>query len=162
MSIGKITSQEEFNRFLNKKVEEDVIDLFYRKNLVNPIKVELFREFTLSLLETIHDTYPGDDVDQENYYLNHFTFAFKKIVSNFKEEHLYFNGDEKEVFDYFYLTLEETYYSDKNKSTIIIYLKDLYEKIFDMENFNKTQSDLEIFLDLYKFFIIFFVNKQPK
>lgn len=151
---------EEFNRFLNKKVDEEKIDLFYQINTINPLKAELFRDFILSLLETIHDTYPGDDVQQENYFINHFKYAFNKIISNFKEEMVFFTGDDKEVFNYFYLTLEETYYNDKNKITSINALKNLYEKIFDMENLNKTQSDLDIFLDIYKSFSIFNTNKE--
>ena len=36
---------EEFNKFLNQKMPEDKIELFYRANFVNPLRVELFRDF---------------------------------------------------------------------------------------------------------------------
>ena len=150
---------EEFNRFLNQKLPDDKIELFYRANYVNPLRVELFRDFIISLLDVIHDTYPGDDVNSEGYFFNHFKFCVEKVVKNFEAEKLYFNGDFQGVNDYFYLTLEETYYRDPEKSKAVSTLKSVYEKIFDMENLNKTQSDMEIFLDIYKSFIRLF-NKQ--
>ncbi len=152
---------DEFNKFLNQKLDDDKIELFYRANFINPLKVELFHDFTISLLETVHNTYPGDDVAPNDYYLNHFRFCFDKVVKNFGAEHLYFDGDDKEISEYFYLTLEETYYKDPNKKETIGALKNIYNKIFDMENMNKTQSDLEIFLDLYKSFVIL-LKKKPE
>ena len=138
---------------------EDKIELFYRANFVNPLRVELFRDFTISLLDTIHDTYPGDDINFESYYIGHFNYCFQKVIKNFNDEELYFKGDEKEIHEYFYLTLEEAYYKDKDKNKTVNILKNVYDKIFDMEGMNKTQSDMEIFLDIYKSFLKLFIKK---
>lgn len=151
---------DEFNRFLNKKMDEDSIELIYRANAINPLKVELFRDFTISLLDTIHDTYPGDDIYSEKYYYNHFRYCFEKVIENFNKESLFFNGDGKDIHDYFYLTLEEAYYKDVEKNKTINILKNVYDKIFDIENMNKTQSDMEIFIDIYKSFIKLFIKKE--
>lgn len=151
---------EQFNKFLNEKMDEDKIELFYRANCVNPLKVELFRDFTISLLDTIYDTYPGDDVYTENYFLNHFNYCFKIVIDNFSEEKLYFEGDATELNEYFFITLEESFYLEPNKDKIVNVLKNVYDKIFDMENLNKTQSDMEIFLDIYKSFLKLFIKKE--
>lgn len=151
---------DEFNKFLNQKMDEDQIEIFYRANAINPLKVELFRDFTISLLDTIHDTYPGDDVYSDNYYSNHCTYCFNRVINNFTKENLYFDGVRKEIYEYFYLTLEEAYYKDSEKNKTIIALKNVYDKIFDMESMNKTQSDMEIFLDIYKSFLKLFINKE--
>lgn len=154
-------SPEEFHRFVNKKVDDDKIELFYRANLINPLKTELYRDFILSLIETIHSTYPGDDVYYDGYYNNHCKFCFDKVVGNFAKEGLYFEGSDGELYEYLYLTMEESYYKEKDeKGNMIKSLKILYEKIFDMENMNKTQSDLEILNEIYKFFNKFFIKKE--
>jgi hypothetical protein len=145
--VKKGLSPEEFNQYINKKVDDDKIELFYRANLINPLKIELFKDFIISLIELVHSSYPGDDVYYDDYYLNHCKFCFDKVTANFGKEDLYFDGDSKEIFDYCYLTLEESYYNEKkDKNNMTKSLKILYEKIFDMENMNKTQSDLEILL----------------
>jgi hypothetical protein len=158
--IKRGLTPEEFNKFLNQKLDDDKIELFYRANFINPLKAELFHDFTISLLDTIHASYPGDDVSPDGYYFNHFKFCFDKVIKNFSIEQLFFNGDGKEVSEYFYLTLEETYYKDQNKEKTIFALKNLYNKIFDMENMNKTQSDMDIFLDIYKSFLKLFIKKS--
>lgn len=158
--IKKGLTPNEFNKFLNERMDEDQIELFYRVNYINPLKAELFKDFTISLLDLIHNTYPGDDVYSDDYFLNHFNYCFKRVINNFKSEQLYFDGDDKDLSDYFYSTLEETYYSDKDKDKIILILKSLYDKIFDMESQNKTQSDMEILLDIYKSFLKLFIKKD--
>ena len=152
-------SPEEFNRYINQKLPDDKIELFYRANFVNPLKVELFKDFTITLLNMMHDTYPGDDVSTDAYYSNHFKFCFDRVIKGFQKEDLFFSGDGKDIYEYFYLTLEETFYKDPNKNKTILALIKVYEKIFNMENMDKTQSDMEIFLDLYKSFIKLFINK---
>lgn len=159
MSTKKF-SPEEFNMFLNKRLDEDQIETFYRINLINPLKVELFRDFTLSLLDIVHATYPGDDIKSDSYFENHFNYCFNKTINNFAKEQLFFNGDDKDIREYFYLTLEETYYNDPNKNNIIDTLKEVYEKIFDMDNIDKTQSDMEIFIDIYRSFFKLFTNNK--
>ena len=141
-------------------MDEDKIELFYRAKFINPLKVELFRDFIISLLDTVHNTYPGDDVYSEHYYENHFNYCFNKVVQNFKEENLYFDGDKKEIHEYFYLTLEEAYYKEQDKPKIIIAFKNIYHKIFDMDNMNKTQSDIELFLYIYKYLLKLFIKKE--
>jgi hypothetical protein len=136
----------------NTLSNNDKIDLFYRINYVNPLKVELYKDFILSLIDVIQATYPGDDIQLENYHKDHFKFCFNKVVNNFKQEELYFNGDDMHIFNYFYSTIETTFYLQKDKIKSISSLKKLYTRIFDMEDMNKTQSDLDLFIVIYKNF----------
>ena len=141
-------------------MDEDKIELFYRANFINPLKTELFRDFTISLLDMVNDTYPGDDVSTEGYYMSHFKYCFNKVIENFNKEELFFNGNGKEIIEYFYVAMEEAYYKETDKKKTIVYLKNIYDKVFNLEDMNKTQSDLDIFIDIYKKFLILFTKKE--
>lgn len=157
--MGKGYSAEEFNKFLNRKLDEDKIELFYRANAINPLRVELFRDFTISLIDTVHNTYPGDDVYKDDYYLKHFNYCFNRVINNFKQENIMFPGDSKDLHDYFFITLEDSYYRDSEKERTSNVLKNLYDRLFDMENVDKTLSDMEIFVDIYKSYLKLFIKK---
>ena len=159
MIDGKGFSPEEFNKYLNKVLDEEHVEMFYRAHLINSLRAELFYDFTISLLNVVHSTYPGDDVSSEDYYLNHLRYCFDRVTNDFKKENIEFTGDRSDLFNYFYVTLEETYYKEPDKQISIDGLKILYEHLFNMDIMEKTQSDLEIFLEIYRFYITFLIKK---
>ena len=144
-----------FFDWLAKPMEKDDIDAWYLANNIIPEYTELFRDFCLSFLNLLNETYLGDDFNStdtkvvmtEEQNKNHFRWCWKTTVDNFKKENINFIFDDKdyEFFENFFYEIFYNHESEKMK----VALDNFFVQLFD-ENYNKTKSDIEIFTDIYK------------
>jgi hypothetical protein len=129
---------------------KEQIEVWYRTHNIIREKSELYYDFLSSLLNIIDETYLGVDIiKSDEDMVSHFNWCFKKVISNFEQERIYFNTND-EHYDYLWIFFYKAYYTctAENKTEI---LSEYFKVIF---NFNriKTPSELESFTDLYKIF----------
>lgn len=136
--INSLTSE-------NYKIQLDIWQKAYN---ISHEKVELFRDFLLSLYELVDTTYMGpdvtsNDIDQKN----HFNWCWKKIIENFDNERIYFK-DKGEHYNYFWDFFYEAFYY-KNINGISIKIKDYIDILFDF-NHKKSRSEIDVLTEWYK------------
>jgi hypothetical protein len=145
-----------FFDWLAKPMSQEDITAWYLANNITPELTELFRDFCLSFLNLLNDTYLGDDFDDNKetkvgmtteQKLNHFRWCWGKTIENFKKENTKFNFNETdlEFFEGFFF---EVFYS-QNDLKIKDSIYTFFRQIFDSK-YKKTKSDIEIFTDIYK------------
>jgi hypothetical protein len=144
-----------FFDWLAKPMEREDIDAWYMANNILPEYTELFRDFCLSFLNILNDTYLGDTTDSndtkiimsEDQNKEHFRWCWKKTVENFQKENInfIFKENDYEFFENFFYEIFYNQESEKMK----VALNEFFVDLFD-ENHNKTKSDIEIFTDIYK------------
>lgn len=136
--INSLTSE-------NYKIQLDIWQKAYN---ISHEKVELFRDFLLSLYELVDTTYMGpdvtsNDIDQKN----HFNWCWKKIIENFDNERIYFK-DKGEHYNYFWDFFYEAFYY-KNINGTSIKIKEYIDILFDF-NHKKSRSEIDVLTEWYK------------
>jgi hypothetical protein len=145
-----------FFDWLAKPMSQEDITAWYLANNITPELTELFRDFCLSFLNLLNDTYLGDDFSENQetkigmtteQKQDHFKWCWKKTADNFSKENIDFKFGEQdsEVFEGFFF---EIFYNQKDFE-IKGAINDFFKQIFDYK-FKKTKSDIEIFTDIYK------------
>jgi hypothetical protein len=124
------------------------IDIWHRTYNINRDKIVLFYDFLSSLYELVDSTFLGKDVlyneiDQRN----HFNWCWKKIVSDFEKEKIYFK-EKGTHYEYFWNFFFEAFYIvklDEKESKIFEY----FYKLFDFA-YKKSRSELDVLTEVYK------------
>ena len=142
---------EKNNVILNiSQTFKEELDFWFRYNNVSREKINLFYDFIISLDDLIESTYLGSDViDDESKMKGHFTWCWKRIIENFTKERIFFK-EYGNHFEYLWTFYYEAYYVQK-MANANIQIHDYYYKIFDL-NHQKTTTELEILLTVYKIF----------
>ncbi len=127
-------------------------------NSISPEKVELFRDFSISLTYLIEDTYLGDDVIQtQDDQINHFNWCWDQNIKNFSRENIIFQT-KGEHYYYYLAYFIDIYYGNSNKT------KGLFQKIVgfwdDILSIDvlKTKSEHDLLCEIYKIMDKYFVN----
>jgi hypothetical protein len=145
-----------FFDWLAKPMEQEDITAWYLANNITPELTELFRDFCMSFLSLLSDTYLGDnDLPNnetkvgmtEKQKKEHFRWCWDKTIENFKKENINFNfnKDDSDFFESFFFDVFYNQSDFKIKNAI----NEFFTHIFDYK-YKKTKSDIEIFTDIYK------------
>jgi hypothetical protein len=143
----------EFVKYISKPVNGDTINIIYQNNNVNFDRVNLYLDFTTSLLVLIFDTYLGDDITDEKLKENHFKWCWDKNIENFKKENIDFSKND-ELLDYFSDFVSEVFYklNDKEDNPYIYEnILNLWKYIFDHKTI-KSRADIDSFIEIYNIF----------
>jgi len=142
----------EFLKYMSEPVNKDTINIIYQNNNVDFDRVNLYLDFTTSLLTLIFDTYLGDNITNEKLKENHFKWCWDKNIENFKKEGI--GIADIKLYNYFLEFMKEVYYpmreKEKNEKAHSNIIK-LWVYIFDYNN-NKSKSDMDTFIEVYKLF----------
>ena len=144
-----------FFDWLAKPMKQDDIDAWYLANNIIPEYTELFRDFCISFLNLLNETYLGDNFDNvdtkvimnEEQNRKHFKWCWEKTIEDFGKENIKIKleGEHKNYFEDFF---KETFYHQKEES-VRIAIPDFLDEVFDVERpFSKT--DLDLLTELYK------------
>ena len=145
-----------FFDWLAKPMDQEDIDAWYLANNIIPEFTELFRDFCVSFLNLLSETYLGDlktinsetkVLMSENQKKEHFNWCWTKTIQNFQKENINFIfeiSDYKFFESFFY----EIFYNQEEES-IKDSLNTFFNHLFN-DNFRKTKADIEVFTDLYK------------
>ena len=145
---------ENFFSYISKPVSDEELQFWVDSNDICYQKLELFEDFTKSLVLLIYKTYLGDTEGQETNIsiteednLKHFEWCWNKNIENFKKEGVYFGekGDHKEFVQSFF---EETFYKQKIKE-VKMSLNKFFDEVFNLDKL-PTKSDLDLLTSIYK------------
>jgi hypothetical protein len=140
----------DFIEYISKPMKKDDILLMYRINNVIPERSALYLDFSHSLFDTVVSTYMGDELMDTKRIKEHFDWCWKKTIESFQKEKIYFEGTE--LYNYFFTLFLESFYSENDKSDLNINkILEFWQDIFRYST-EKTLSELEAFIDLYKIF----------
>ena len=146
-------NMDRFFDWLVKPMSQEDVTSWYLANNITPELTELFRDFCMSLLSLLNETYLGDDDIEtkvgmtEKQKKEHFDWCWNKTVENFSKENILFkfNDDDSHFIKEFFYSI---FYSPSEKK-IKDNIDDFFKQIFSYKE-KKTKSDIEIFTDLYK------------
>jgi hypothetical protein len=145
-----------FFDWLAKPMQTEDIVAWNLANNITPELTELFRDFCVSFLNLIKETYLGDEFSDSNetkvelsqdQKKNHFNWCLTKTIDNFNKEHIdfVFNENDSTFFESFFF---EILYNQTD-SKIRLAIDDFFVQLFD-KDYVKTKSDIEVFTDIYK------------
>jgi len=145
----------DFINWISKPVPDEELKIWFSVNNIIYERSELYRDFCVSLVILINETYFGDKdgkfeseiqmTDEDN--LNHFDWCWNKTIENFKKENIKFlqEGNHKIYFKSF---LGDVFYNQKDqtvKKSVSKFLDDLFSRD---KGFSK--SDLDLLTEIYK------------
>lgn len=136
-----------FLSYLKTPLSRESISIIYDANNVNYDRCVLYGDFVVSLIYLVNDTYLGDNITSKDNQKKHFEWCWSKNIENFKSEGVQIESDK--LYEYFIEYMFEVFYSvDKTKENDNIRI---WEELFDY-NRNRTQSDMDTFVEVYKIF----------
>jgi hypothetical protein len=149
-------SMGRFFDWLAKPMDREDITAWYLANNITPELTELFRDFCISFLHLLDDTYLGGDDTEINetkvgmsteQKKEHFKWCWDKTIQNFQKEDISFtfNTEDSSFFEAFFFDVFYSQSLSGYKTTINTF----FTQIFDYK-YQKTKSDIEIFTDIYK------------
>jgi hypothetical protein len=141
----------EFIKYISTPLTTEEMQLLYKAHDINYDKCDLYYDFILSLNRMVVSTFLGDDViNTETDIKNHYKWCVKEVINNFKDENIIFK-DTDNIEEYFYYFYIEIFYNDPHKKDVITKLDKLAFLSFDY-NRVKTRSDMDVLLELYRYF----------
>jgi hypothetical protein len=144
---------ENFFSYISKPVDKEDFQLWIEGNNICYQKFDLYRDFVLSLISLINETYLGDEIDRktnimldESDKINHFEWCWEKTINNFKKEKIFFNL-KGEHYNFLQNFLIETFYNQKINE-VKNSLNRFFDEIFNLDSIH-TRSDLDLLGTLY-------------
>lgn len=145
---------ENFNSWFTNPLNYEDVEVWFNANNIIIEKIDLYYDFTMSLLSLMGKTYLGFDNDletkiilTENDNLNHFKWCWNKTIDNFEKENILFQR-EGEHYDYFITFFKDIFYNQDNK-LIRDGLPKFFDELFDIKK-SFTKADVDLLTDLYK------------
>jgi len=151
MMKNKINANRYFNLLGNitEPLKTHEIVREYKSNSINKNRLDLYRDFIVNLCYSLVETYLGEEYIKTNKQKKeHFKWSFNKICKDFSEEGFDFNTN-KELYDYFFEYFRTTMY--ENDFFEIDFLLDYWEDTLEL-SYDKTKTDLEGMIEIYKIF----------
>lgn len=135
---------------LDENIGEFEMNRRFKSHNVIRERVELYKDFTINLLNYIYDTYLGKEYLKSEYDIRgHFTWCYRKTLKDFEKEGIFFYENE-ELYDYFFLYYKDQFYGKKNPELLSFY-ENFWENIFDTKK-TKKRNIFEVLLELYEIF----------
>lgn len=149
-------NMDKFLEWLVKPMAQEDIISWYLANNITPELTELFRDFCVSFLQLLEETYLGDDYNNlkdtkvgmtEKQKKDHLKWCWEKTINNFQKEEISFIFNERDT-NFLKELFYDIFYNQSDKKGQESAL-DFFVQIFGYEN-KKSKSDIEIFTDIYK------------
>lgn len=130
------------------------IELIYDSNQISYERSDLYYDFTLTLDNLIDTTYLGHDMMDEKERLTHFNWCWNKTCDLVNTKTIKFNKND-EAYVYFLDLYFETFYNENSQHYLDI--KMYWDFLFNY-NIEKTRSDIDRYLKIYKVFEKSYLN----
>jgi hypothetical protein len=140
--------QEGYLEFITSENYKNQVEVWYKAYNITREKIDLFRDFILSLYDLIEETYLGPDILFEDIeQMNHFNWCWRKTIENFQKENIPFKETGAHR-NYFWAFFHEAFYQNEveGKTNRI---RDYYNKLFSF-NYKKSRSELDLLTEVYK------------
>jgi len=153
MNNDRIYKPQDFLSYIRTPLSQNSLNVLYSANNVKFDRCQLYCDFTQSLIAKICDTYMGDDITQPEQRLEHFKWCWDNNLLDFRNENIHLR-DSVELFHYFQQFMVDSFYGQPEKDDMDVVkhkLNKLWKYILGYTT-NKTRSDVDTFLDIYKIF----------
>lgn len=139
-----------FNELNNIPLSENSLSILYSANNIDYELVELFNDFSQSLLLLIFNTYLGDDVTTSSDKVKHFNWCWEENIKNFKEEGIIFEDDDEAFNHYLEFMVNFFYMIDKKEDLkeVTMTIRVIWASIFSYKKI-KTPREVDKFLKIY-------------
>lgn len=144
---------QEFLSYIRTPLSQNSLNVLYSANNVKFERCQLFSDFTQSLIAKVADTYMGDTFTTPVQRIEHFKWCWDENIQDFENENIQLKHS-KELFHYFQQFMVDSFYAstDKDEMDVVKHkLIKLWKYILDYTT-NKTRSDVDTFLEVYKIF----------
>jgi hypothetical protein len=122
-----------------------------QKYIIVKDRVEIYKDFTINLLNYIFDFYlDPDTLSADQDIQNHFNWCFNKVCAEFKEEGLDFSKNEK-LRDYFFKFFYYQFYRRENQNLTLKYYDKFWRNIFEIDK-QKNKNTINSMIELYNIF----------
>jgi len=145
---------EEFLNYIRTPLSQNSLNVLYSANHIKYERCQLFSDFIESLIIKLIDTYMGDSFTKPQQRIEHFKWCWDENKKDFSNENINLK-ESQELFYYFQQFMVESFYKLTDKDEIIGSVK---ERLIRLWNYilsyttNKTRSDFDTFLDVYRLF----------
>lgn len=138
-----------FTAHLNSAAAENTVKTMFKKHNVLRNKYEIYRKFTFALIDTVYDTYLGQDcIYREEDIANHFKWCFNNTAKQFKDSKMKF-AENTVLLDYFREYFKTNLYLSYEQRDNDL---DYFDKMFNMDNEGMKHGQLAAFMNLYVLF----------
>ena len=144
---------QEFLSYIKTPLSQNSLNVLYSANNVKFERCQLFSDFTQSLIAKVADTYMGDTFTTPVQRIEHFKWCWDENIQNFEDENIQLKHS-RELFHYFQQFMVDSFYAstDKDEMDVVKHrLTKLWKYILGYTT-NKTRSDVDTFLEVYKIF----------
>lgn len=138
----------ELIEYFTKKIPLDTLTLMNKHRGIVYEKIELYKDFSLSLSHIINDTYLGKDVmNTDENIKSHFDWCWNKNINNFKDENCVFDLD-GEHYDYYCSYFTEIFYKDSLEEHNFDSIINFWDGVFSFTQ-SKSRSEYDVFFEIY-------------
>lgn len=123
---------------------------FYKKNGMNHVKCGVYLDFTLFLLDTIFETYMGDDVTDNKDKYRHYEWCWRRATDTFKGLGFDFT-ENKQVLNYIGRFMNSEYYSKEKTLALQGEIKAFWNLVFG-DDATVSLDDLALVRKIYLLF----------
>lgn len=151
--MSNIRKTQEFLSYIKTPLSQNSLNILYSTNNINFERCQLFSDIVQSLVCKIMDTYMGDKFTTPEQRTEHFKWCWDSTMGDFANEGVILKSS-KELYSYFEQFMIDSFYMTNDKGDIDIIkgnLTKLWKYIFGYTT-NKTRSDVDTFLEVYKIF----------
>jgi hypothetical protein len=144
---------QEFLSYIRTPLSQNSLNVLYSANNVKFERCQLFSDFTQSLISKVIDTYMGDTYTTPVQRIEHFKWCWDENIQDFMNENIELKHS-MELFHYFQQFMVDSFYAstDKDEMDVVKHkLTKLWKYILGYTT-NKTRSDVDTFLEVYKIF----------
>jgi hypothetical protein len=136
--------------FLNnfKKLTNSEIDNIYKRKGIDSSKVEVYKAFTLDLINTVYNTFLGNDtINNEKDIVAHFEWCYDKVSNEYHVKWYKFE-ENSNLKDYFLEYFRDNIYAVEESRGIDI---DHFSFLFHYDK-PKEKFEVNSFIELYELF----------
>lgn len=151
--MSNIKKTQEFLSYIKTPLSQNSLNVLYSANNIKFERCQLFSDFVQSLMCKVMDTYMGDSFTKPEQRIEHFKWCWNSIISDFNNEGIHF-GESSELYDYFEQFMVDSFYMVNDKG----YISDTKDNLIKLWKYilsyttNKTRSDVDTFIEIYKIF----------
>jgi len=143
---------DKFLKYMQRPLLLPELDLIYTSNNIVFERVDVYRDFILTLNNLILTSYLGDEHTNEEDRIKHFNWCWNDVSNKLAYGNISFKNN-KDAYVYFINFYFDTFYDIEEKDEIVLLnnLHEVWSSIFDY-NIEKPRTDLDTFLTLYRVF----------
>ena len=144
---------QEFLSYIKTPLSQNSLNVLYSANNIKFERCQLFSDIVQSLMCKVMDTYMGDSFTKPEQRIEHFKWCWDSTMSDFYNEGIHL-GESTELYEYFEQFMLDSFYMTNDKgdiSDIKHNLIKLWKYILSYTT-NKTRSDVDTFIEIYRIF----------